>query len=129
MREYSQASPRKQREVVEAVNRMGLEGLADSESFQTYVAKMFSEVDLFSNNIVLFDQQFVSPLNKDASSFYKFYLLDTLLIDGVECIDLGFAAFNPHSLGFAGHLYVVADDTTCFVKRARYTIPQDINLN
>ena len=129
VREYSQASPRKQREVVEAVNRMGLEGLADSESFQTYVAKMFSEVDLFSNNIVLFDQQFVSPLNKDASSFYKFYLLDTLLIDGVECIDLGFAAFNPHSLGFAGHLYVVADDTTCFVKRARYTIPQDINLN
>lgn len=126
---YKQEQPHHEREIVKAINMQGLDGIADQENVQAYTQQMFSEVDLFSNNILLFDRQFVSPLAKDAPSFYKFYLLDTLYIEGEKCIDLGFAAFNPHSLGFAGHLYVVADDSTYFVKRGRYTIPNDINLN
>ena len=126
---YSRRTPSAQCEVVKAVNREGLEGFFDKENLQALSDEILREVDLFSNDITLFDQQFVSPLSQHAISFYKYYLLDTLDIDGEKCIDLGFASYNPQSFGFAGHLYVVVEDSSYFVKRARYTIPKDINLN
>ena len=126
---YSQRTPRMVREVPVAVKREGLEGFFDKENLQALSAEMLREVDLYSNDITLFDQQFVSPLSQHAISFYKYYLLDTLDIEGDKCIDLGFASYNPQSFGFAGHLYVVISDSSYFVKQARYTIPRDINLN
>ncbi len=126
---YWRKEPERRREVVTGINRAGLKGLIDQDNMQALSNEMFREVDLYSNDIELFGQQFVSPLSEYAVSFYKYYLLDTLEIDGVECIDLGFASYNSQSFGFAGHLYVVAGDSSCFVKRARYTIPQDINMN
>ncbi len=126
---FSRKHPHAHSEVVRAVNRAGLEGFFDKENLQALSDEMLQEVDLFSNDIKLFDQQFVSPLSQHALSFYKYYLLDTLDIDGVRCIDLGFASYNPQSFGFAGHLYVAVDDSAFFVKRARYTVPKDINLN
>lgn len=126
---YQQRSPRVEREVPLAVKREGLDGFFDKENLQAISAEMLQEVDIYSNDIKLFDQHFVSPLSQHAISFYKYYLLDTLDIDGEKCIDLGFASYNPQSLGFAGHLYVVIEDSSYFVKRARYTIPKDINLN
>lgn len=126
---YSQRTPRIEREIPVAVRREGLEGFFDKENLQALSAEMLREVDLYSNDITLFDQQFVSPLSQHAISFYKYYLLDTLDIEGDKCIDLGFASYNPQSFGFAGHLYVVISDSSYFVKQARYTIPRDINLN
>lgn len=126
---YSQLQPRVVREIPVAIKREGLEGFFDKENLQAMSNEMLREVDIYSNDITLFDQQFVSPLSQHAISFYKYYLLDTLDVDGQKCIDLGFASYNPQSFGFAGHLYVVIDDSSYFVKRARYTIPKDINLN
>ena len=121
--------PKAVREVVTGVRRSGLEGFIDAENMQSYAGEMFREIDLYSNDITLFDQQFVSPLSEYGVSFYKYYLLDTLDIDGERCIDLGFASYNTQSFGFAGHLYVVVTDSSYFVKRARYTVPRDINMN
>lgn len=126
---FSRRNPEAVREVVTGVRRSGLDGFINQDNMQAYTNEMLQEVDLFSNDIKLFDQQFVSPLSKYAVSFYKYYLLDTLQIDGEMCIDLGFASYNSQSFGFAGHLYVVYEDSSYFVKRARYTIPQDINMN
>ena len=126
---YSRSAPRATREVVTAVNRAGLEGFIDAENMHSFASEMFREIDLYDNDIKLLNQQFVSPLSQYAVSFYKYYLLDTLYVDGEKCIDLGFASYNPQSFGFAGHLYVVIDDSSYFVKRAHYTIPRDINLN
>ena len=117
------------RETVIGTRSAGLEGFFDKENLQSLSDEMFREVDIYSNDITLFDQQFVSPLSQHAISFYKYYLLDTLDVEGERCIDLGFAAYNPQAMGFAGHLYVVIEDSSYFVKRARYTIPRDINLN
>lgn len=126
---YWRRDPESQREVVTGMNSAGLRGLIDQENMQNLSNEMFQEVDLYSNDIELFGQQFVSPISQYAVSFYKYYLLDTLEIDGVRCIDLGFASYNSQSFGFAGHLYVVENDSNYFIKRARYTIPQDINMN
>ncbi len=126
---YYRKNPRDEREVVTAVNRYGIDDFVNQENVQIYLNQMFKEVDLNDNDVTLLEQRFVSPVSQHAISYYKYYLLDTLYIDGERCIDLGFAPYNPQSFGFVGHLYVAFEDSSYFVKRARYSVPRDINMN
>ena len=73
--------------------------------------------------------RFVSPLSKIGSGFYKYYLSDTIPVDGVKCIELSFAPFNNRTFGFFGRIYVPLGDSTMFVKKVVMNVPRDINLN
>lgn len=61
-------------------------------------------------------------------NYYKYYLLDTLNVNGHPCVDLGFVPFNSETFGFTGHMYVTLD-STYFVQRIKLNVPKDINLN
>ena len=73
--------------------------------------------------------RFVSPLSSTvATSFYQYYIMDTIMVDGYSCIDLAFVPVNSESYGFTGHLYIV-NDSTYRIKRYAINIPPEINLN
>ncbi len=93
-----------------------------------FLNEVFREVDIFQNNIPLFLQRFVSPLSTIGPNYYKYYMLDTLMMDGQRCVDLSFVPFNSETFGFTGHLYVTLD-STYFVQKAILNVPQKINLN
>ena len=61
---------------------------------QRFLEDVFKEVDIFDNDIAIMQNRFVSPLSKIGSGFYKYYLSDTIPVDGVKCIELSFAPFN-----------------------------------
>jgi hypothetical protein len=90
--------------------------------------EVFKDVDIFQNNIPLFLQRFVSPLSSIAPNYYKYYLMDTLVVNNQTCVDLGFVPFNSETFGFTGHLYVTLD-STYFVQKVILNVPKDINLN
>jgi hypothetical protein len=71
----------------------------------------FKDIDIFQDNVSLFGNKFVSPLSKLGPTFYRYYIMDTIDIEGEKCYDLAFAPFNAESFGFTGHLYVTADST------------------
>ena len=98
------------------------------DNINAITKEVFGEVDIFQNDIYLLTNKFVSPLSNIATSFYKFYLMDTVYIDGIKHQDLGFVPMNSESLGFTGHLYVTLD-STYFVRRVKFNIAHDINLN
>ena len=95
---------------------------------QQFLDEVFKDVDIFQNNIPLFLQRFVSPLSNIGPNYYKYYLLDTLMVNNHKCVDLGFIPFNSETFGFTGHLYVTLD-STYFVQKAILNVPKDINLN
>ena len=70
----------------------------------------------------------MSPLSSIGPTFYKYYLLDTLDVEGDRCADLAFVPFASESFGFTGHLYVTLD-SAYFVRKAILNVAQDINLN
>ena len=72
--------------------------------------------------------EFVSPFADYATSYYKYYLQDTIEVEGEKCVDLAFVPRNAQSFGFTGHLYVTIDSTH-FVKWVQMNVPYDINLN
>ena len=125
---YYRKSPRSEMRVVRGYKSSGIDEIFSSDGVQQFLGEVFREVDIFQNNIPLFLQRFVSPLSSIGPNYYKYYLMDTVQVNGRRCVDLGFVPFNSETFGFTGHLYVTLD-STYFVKRAVLNVPKDINLN
>ena len=125
---YYRKSPLAERKMVGGYKRAGLIEIISEDGIRQIINEAFQDVDLFQDNISLCFNRFVSPLSSIGTVYYKYYLLDTIMIDNERCVDLGFAPFNSESFGFVGHLYVTLD-STYFIKKAELNTPRDINLN
>lgn len=121
--------PKAQKEHVSGIKRAGIDDITSQESLQVFIDDVLREIDIYENDITILGNKFVSPLSRIATNFYKFYLTDTLLIDGDSCIELSFAPHNPQTFSFIGRLYVLKNDSSMFIKRVRMNIPPSINLN
>lgn len=127
--EYYQSSPRKERKVIRAKRWDGLDELFDNGGINNNIQAIFQPMNIFSNDISLLLNRFVSPLSSSlATSFYHYYIMDTILVENTPCVDLAFVPVNSESYGFTGHLYIVADSTYA-LKRYKINVPPDINLN
>ncbi len=89
----------------------------------------FTEINLYDDNIRLLQYHFISPLSsKDAIAFYRYFLTDTLFIDGTKCIEVQFTPNNSQDFGFSGDLYITAD-STYRVKRVSMGVPVHTGVN
>ena len=125
---YYRRDPRSEKTVVKGNKSSGVDEVFSRDGVQQFLNEVFREVDIYQNNIPLFLQRFVSPLSSIGPTFYKYYLLDTLDVEGDRCADLAFVPFASESFGFTGHLYVTLD-SAYFVRKAILNVAQDINLN
>lgn len=125
---YYRKDPNSEKRVVKGTKSSGIDEIFSRDGIQQFLNEVFREVNIFENDIPLFLQRFVSPLSTMGPNYYKYYLLDTLDINGQQCADLGFVPFNSETFGFTGHLYIVLD-STFFVQKAILNVPKNINLN
>ncbi len=67
----------------------------------TMLADCFTDVNIYDDNIRLLRHQFISPISKrNAISFYRYFIEDTLLVDGERCIEVSFTPNNQQDFGF-----------------------------
>ena len=125
---YYRKEPKTEKKLVKATKAAGVDEVFSRDGIQQFLNEVFREVDIFQNDIPLFLNRFVSPMSTMGPNFYKYYLLDTLEVEGQKCVDLGFAPFTPETFGFTGHLYITLD-STFFVQRVKLNVPKKINLN
>lgn len=125
---YYRKHPKTERRVVSATKAAGVDEIFSREGIAQLLNEVFREVDIFRNDIPLFLNRFVSPMSTMGPNFYKYYLLDTVMVAGQQCVDLGFAPFTPETFGFTGHLFITLD-STYFVQRVKLNVPKKINLN
>lgn len=126
--DFYQRSPKRHKQWVKARRRAGLDEMLSQQGMEQAISVTMTDVDIYDNNISLFTNKFVSPLSSLGPSFYKYYLMDTVMVAGEPCVDLAFVPFSSESFGFTGHLYVMLD-STYFVRRVVMNFPQKINLN
>ena len=117
------------KQVILGTKSAGIDEHIDQENIKKVLNDFMGEVDIFQNDVTLLTNRFVSPLSRIAVDFYKFYLNDTVMVDGERCAVLSFVPFTPQTFGFLGRLYVSLEDTTMFIKRVAMGVPHDINLN
>jgi hypothetical protein len=106
----------------------GLDESFDINGIQAFLNKMIGEVDIFQNDVPFMNNRFVSPLSTIGTTYYKYFLGDTVVVDRDSCVQLSFTPFTPQAMGFNGTLYVTTD-STLFVKRVELSLPKSINLN
>ena len=100
----------------------------DGEGVSAFLNTAFSEVDIYEPTIKLLGTEFVGPLSGLATSIYRFYILDTLELDGKKYADVFFSPRNKANLAFMGNM-LVALDSSYAVLRVEMGVPKDINLN
>lgn len=126
--DYHSSEPTRKRQYIKARKRNGIDDFVSAETLEAIYEETFKDIDIFQDNVSLFGNKFVSPLSKLGTTFYRYYIMDTIDIEGEKCYDLAFAPFNAESFGFTGHLYVTAD-STYFTKLVQMNVPHDINMN
>ena len=122
-------NPKSEKTIIEGMNSSGIEEFFNTgDMLGTILTDVFSDVNIYDDDIRLLQRRFVSPIGRGAISFYKFYLMDTLMVDKQECGHLTFVPQNSQDFGFTGHLYVVKDSTYA-VKKAIMNLPKKTGVN
>ena len=116
--------------IVEGRNSTGLnEFFNTGDIATTMIEDVFTDVDIYDNNIHVLQSEFVSPLSSSSGiSFYRYFIADTLDIDGIRCIEVTFTPNNSQDFGFNGSLYIMAD-STYRVHKATLNLPHNNAVN
>ncbi|MCD8167334.1 MAG: DUF5686 and carboxypeptidase regulatory-like domain-containing protein [Bacteroides sp.] len=123
-------NPKSKKTIINGVNTNGIgELFATDDMLGTVLDDVFSDINIYDNDIRLLQRRFVSPISStSAISFYKFYIMDTLYVGRDECIHLSFVPQNPQDFGFTGHLYVL-NDSSYAVKKCTMNLPVKTAVN
>ena len=120
---------KKERTVILGQNATGVNDLIQTgDILNTVVKDVFTDVDLYDDQIRLLQYPFTSPIGKDAVAFYRFYIVDTVTVDRDECYHLEFTPNNQQDFGFRGEIWILAD-STLHVKKCRLSLPKRSDVN
>ena len=123
-------SPEAERNFLLGQRSEGLNELfATGDIANIVLQRFFTDVNIYDNSINLLERYFTSPLSSaSAISFYQYFIMDTLDVEGDRCIELSFIPQNPQDFGFSGRLWVLAD-STYRVKRCLLNLPLRSSVN
>ena len=121
--------PKKEKTILLGQRATGVNDLIQTgEMLNTVLKDVFTDVDLYDDQIRLLQYPFTSPIGKDAIAFYRFYIVDTVYVDRDECYHLEFTPNNQQDFGFRGELWVLTD-STLHVKKCRLSLPRKSDVN
>lgn len=126
---YYRRDPKTEKTLVKAKNSRGVNELINTgEILNTVLKDCFTDVNIYDEECKLIRLRFKSPIANSAIGFYRFYLQDTLCIEGDSVIDVGFIPNNQQDVGFSGHVYVMKD-SSYQVRRVELSIPKRSDVN
>lgn len=106
-----------------------LDVLSAGEFIETKFKNNLKDIDIYKDEMVLLEHNFISPIGGNAAiRFYHYALGDTVDLDGDKCIKVAFSPANPQDFGFSGYLYILAD-STYRVCRAKFGVPIASGIN
>ena len=122
--------PKSEKTIIKGMSSTGVNELfATGDMLSTVLKDVFTDVNIYDNDIRLLQYPFISPFSSsDAISFYKFYIMDTTFVDKDKCFHLTFVPNNSQDFGFTGHLYVLADSSYT-VKKCTMNLPKKSGVN
>ena len=121
--------PKTERDIIKGQSSTGINQLIQTGDIMDIMLKdVFTDVNIYDNDVRLLRHHFTSPIGNSAISFYRYYIEDTLYVGKDLCYHLQFTPNNGQDIGFRGELYIVAD-STLHVKRCNLTLPIQSGVN
>lgn len=121
--------PKSEKSIVLGENKGGVNQLIETGDIMDVIMKdVFTDVDIYDDQVRLLQYPFTSPIGKDAVDFYRYYIEDTVYVNKDLCYHLQFIPNNVQDFGFRGELYILAD-SSLHVKKLSMTIPKRSDVN
>ena len=122
-------SPKDEKDIIIGKRSVGITDFFETGEIVSTVSKdVFTDVNIYDEQVRILQHPFTSPIADGAISFYRYYIEDTLAVGGYPCIHLHFLPNNQQDFGFRGDLYVLADSTHQ-VKRCELILPNQTDVN
>lgn len=120
---YMRKSPKSTKEHIQGIKVSGIE----NQSVGQFMGDLFLNINIYNNYIPLFDKNFVSPVADFGGTFYKYYLVDSTVMDSKWCYNIAFKPRRAQELTFSGNFWVT--DTSWAIKNIKMNVAKDANLN
>ena len=126
---FYRKSPHDEKMIIQGQTSTGINDYFQTGDVLNVVVKdVFTNVDLYQDDIRILQRPFTSPISEKGIGFYRFYIEDTLAVGQDSCIHLTFVPNNMQDMGFRGNLYVLKD-STLHLRRCELSIPKQSNVN
>lgn len=126
---YYRKKPEKNKVIMLADKHVNFDkGLVDNNAIGNYFERMYADVNIYDNNIVFTNSQFLSPIADGAPAFYKFFITDTIKTHSPQLIELSFVPRNQNALLFEGKIYITMDGNYA-VQDAFLKTGKGVNIN
>ena len=74
--------PHDEKTIIKGQNTTGINDLVQTgDILNTVMKDVFTDVNIYDDQIRLLQYPFTSPIGKDAIAFYRYYIVDTLMVD------------------------------------------------
>lgn len=126
---YFRKKPEKSIQVLKAEKGMNIIKFIDTAGLDVYLNRLYGDkIDIYTNNIFVVNNQFLSPIADHAPDFYKFFIVDTIQSGKDKLVELSFVPRNKNDLLFEGKLVVTLDGRYA-VQSCQMNVNKQINVN
>ena len=122
-------NPHDEKTIVKGINSTGVNELFNTgDMLSTVLKDVFQDINIYQDRFRFLQYPFDSPISNAGINFYKYYIMDTVMVDKEKCFHLTFVPNNSQDFGFTGHLYILAD-STFRVNKCIMNLPKKTDIN
>lgn len=125
---YYRKDPIATKEIITAEKTINFSEYVDNNGITSYLTYLYQNINIYDNEIFFLTNKFLSPIASVAPLQYKYFIMDTSLVNNVKCIRLFFEPRNPADFLFHGFLFVTADSSLAITK-IDMSFNQGINID
>lgn len=128
-RVYSQKEPSRYKKIISAHKKTEFDQrYINNPNIQVFLNYLFRPVDIYDESLFLVNKLFLSPIANNGKLYYKYYITDTVVHDGLSYVQLAFEPRNSTDLLFRGLLEVSLDGRYA-VRLAKLRLGANTNIN
>src|SRR5665647_75486 len=120
---YHAVSPNIDRENIIAKKNLGLK----TDNLISKLDKFYFNFNVYDDWIPIFDQTYVSPLNSNAFSYYKYFQEDTMVENGDIIQQIRFTPLHSYERAFSGTIWI--NTNTLAIETVNMYLNKTANLN
>ena len=125
---FFRKSPKADKEIIRAEKTIKLDEYIDNKGLSANIKYLYQDIDIYDNEIFFLSNKFLSPVSATAPIMYRYYILDTSMVDNVKCFKMFFEPRNPADFLFHGFLFITSDSSYA-IKKIDMSFNKGINID
>jgi hypothetical protein len=125
---FFRKNPKSDKEIIRAEKTIKFDEYIDNKGLSANIKYLYQDIDIYDNEIFFLSNKFLSPVSATAPLMYRYYILDTSMVNNIRCIKMFFEPRNPADFLFHGFLFITSDSSYA-IKKIDMSFNKGINID